>query len=536
MPGTITRGLSALLGVDAPTAMRIALLYGDIEWLAAGAGELRYSASDYARRQGMHRNTVHADLHRLAAIGAIQLGCDRANSATIVLRGLLPPASVAASHVDQSSDPCPAEQQPPCLPEQQPLAARSSNPCLREQQPPCLSEQQPLAARSSNPLLPVAATLEKRIKILEKKKKSKKASQEQEPLQTSPGSQQQPPSPTSREQGPRALEPSGLEPTPWEAKPPGAAAPDPRVPEPRAPDPQAPDPAPFRAKANPSTAQEPSTSPNPRPEALLSSATEPGGQPTSSSPEPGALLAELLATFRSAAPAEWPLPRQLTLTAGRRAKLQAALAHAGGPEALHQQLRTALEQVPPWFRSTYPTRPDGSRRPSHQFFDLLFRAAAAERDGGPEAWHVFAWSEAGGQPPSPGVALPPGGAESDGQRAQRLFCWGGSHWLMREIEALQLPLAERRRLTALLESGGQGTAGAGALQFADPTPATAASTLQAAPEAACTRSDRESMPYATSDGPEALLGASAGTRRAARSRHRGALAPGVPPPRACLQR
>ena len=30
--------------------MRIALLYGDIEWLAAGAAELRYSASDYARR------------------------------------------------------------------------------------------------------------------------------------------------------------------------------------------------------------------------------------------------------------------------------------------------------------------------------------------------------------------------------------------------------------------------------------------------------------------------------------------------------
>ena len=41
MPGTITRGLSALLGVDASTAMRIALLYGDIEWLAAGAAAPR---------------------------------------------------------------------------------------------------------------------------------------------------------------------------------------------------------------------------------------------------------------------------------------------------------------------------------------------------------------------------------------------------------------------------------------------------------------------------------------------------------------
>jgi hypothetical protein len=39
---------------------------------------------------------------------------------------------------------------------------------------------------------------------------------------------------------------------------------------------------------------------------------------------------------------------------------------------------------------------------------------------------------------------------------------------MREIEALQLSLAERRRLTALLEQQGQGTPGAGAVQFAEP--------------------------------------------------------------------
>jgi hypothetical protein len=135
--------------------------------------------------------------------------------------------------------------------------------------------------------------------------------------------------------------------------------------------------------------------------------------------------------------------------------------------------------VPPWFRSTYPVRPDGSRRPSHQFFDLLFRATAADRDGGPEAWHVFAWSEAGcpetgaapveresGQAPSAGALIP--GGESDRQRAQRLFGWGGSSWLLRDIEALQIPLAERRRLTSLLESQGQGSPGAGALQFAEP--------------------------------------------------------------------
>ncbi len=129
--------------------------------------------------------------------------------------------------------------------------------------------------------------------------------------------------------------------------------------------------------------------------------------------------------------------------------------------------------MPPWFRSTYPLRPDGSRRASHQFFDLLFRASAAERDGGPEAWHVFAWSEAAEcSAPVRAVAgtgaLEAAASESDAQRAQRLFGWGGSSWLMREIEALQLSLAERRRLTALLEHQGQGTPGAGAVQFADP--------------------------------------------------------------------
>jgi len=198
-------------------------------------------------------------------------------------------------------------------------------------------------------------------------------------------------------------------------------------------------------------------------------------QPPSAARGADGLLADLLATFRSAAPAEWPRPCSLTLTTGRRSRLKGALAHAGNKQALQEHLRIALEHVPPWFRSTYPLRPDGSRRASHQFFDLLFRAAASERDGGPEAWHVFAWSEAAECSAPVGAVAGPGSAgveatasESDAQRAQRLFGWGGSSWLMREIEALQLSLAERRRLTALLEDQGQGTPGAGALQFADP--------------------------------------------------------------------
>ncbi|MFM7548984.1 MAG: hypothetical protein ACKO8I_08935, partial [Cyanobacteriota bacterium] len=73
LPGSLTRSLSRRLGVDATTAMRIALLYGDMEWLASGASQVRYSARDYARRQGLSRNTVLADLHRLQRLGALSL-------------------------------------------------------------------------------------------------------------------------------------------------------------------------------------------------------------------------------------------------------------------------------------------------------------------------------------------------------------------------------------------------------------------------------------------------------------------------------
>ncbi|MEY4354709.1 MAG: hypothetical protein RLZZ609_2950 [Cyanobacteriota bacterium] len=91
--------------------MRIALLYGDMEWLAGGLGQLRYSASDYGCRQGLQRNTVHADLRRLAAIGAIRLYCDQANSASIDLLGLIASVQEAATLAAQGCNPCPPEQQ-----------------------------------------------------------------------------------------------------------------------------------------------------------------------------------------------------------------------------------------------------------------------------------------------------------------------------------------------------------------------------------------------------------------------------------------
>ncbi len=366
--------------------MRIALLYGDIEWLAAGAAELRYSASDYARRQGMHRNTVHADLRRLAAMGAIRLDCDRANTATIGLRGLLPPCGATVSAVNLSH-----------------------NSCLLQQQAPCLLEQPALPDPTSNPLLPAAATLEKGLKIQEKKKREQ-ASRASESSQARSSDQQQP---------------SG------------------------------------------SSSLSRSTS---RAKGLLQAGV--GAEPGNTA-DPVVLLADVLATFRRAAPREWPAPRALTLTPGRRSRLLQALAHAGSHLALQQHLQTALEHIPPWFRSTYPTRPDGSRRPSHQFVDLLFRAAASEREGGPEAWPVFAWSEAALQrplPDEPGTAAQPAGAGGgDLERARQLFYWDTHHWCGIGIAALELSLAEKRRLTGLLEASGYGVTGTAERQYAEPS-------------------------------------------------------------------
>ncbi|MFN9636478.1 MAG: hypothetical protein ACK55D_07190 [Synechococcaceae cyanobacterium] len=113
--------------------------------------------------------------------------------------------------------------------------------------------------------------------------------------------------------------------------------------------------------------------------------------------------------------------------------------------------------VPAWFRATYPVRPDGSRRPAYQFFDLLLRASAAERDCGVEAWHLFAWSE--------GSANGARQEESELQRARRLLAWDSGLWVAIGIEALGLPREEKRRLASLLEERGVGIPGAAERQY-----------------------------------------------------------------------
>ena len=203
----------------------------------------------------MHRNTVHADLRRLATIGAIRLDCDRANTATIVLLGLLPPCGATVSAVNLSH-----------------------NPCLLQQQAPCLLEQPALADPTSNPLLPAAATLEKGLKIQEKKKREQ-ASRTSESSQARSSDQQQPSKPSSP------------------------------------------------------------TRPVSRAKGLLQAGV--GAEPGNTA-DPVVLLADVLATFRRAAPREWPAPRALTLTPGRRSRLLQALAHAGSHLALQQHLQTAL--------------------------------------------------------------------------------------------------------------------------------------------------------------------------------------------------
>jgi hypothetical protein len=135
LPGALVRHLSRRLAVSPTVAIRLALLYGDIEWQAAGQSHLRYSASDYARRMGFHRNTVHADLQQLRSLGAITITADRANSVTLHLLGLHASIGGISDLADADSNPCPLQQQDPCL-------SRAATPCC--------PRQQPLAAASSN--------------------------------------------------------------------------------------------------------------------------------------------------------------------------------------------------------------------------------------------------------------------------------------------------------------------------------------------------------------------------------------------------
>lgn len=409
LPGTLLRRLSQRLGISPTIAMRVALLYGDIEWQAAGALQLRWSASDYARRMGFHRHTVHADFGYLLSLAAVAVHYDARHQPVLQLLGLLP---ALQSVPDEAVD--------------TPLSMPSPSPCRSFRQPP--------VDALANPLSKPSTAIEKGLKTQEKKDREKKrgrpacSSKAQEPAEELPGNLQSPDAGASRAQAA------------------GAAAP----PEPVAPE---------------AEGSEPNTN-------AAGTASEPDGTAGTG------LLDRLLVAFRDAAPSEWPSPERLTASRERRGRLRQALEHAGSPDALEQRLRAALTHLPAWFRTTYPIRSDGSRRPAYQFFDLMFRASAAERGCGVEAWHLFAWSEGHGGGSGWLASSAPlsadGGQLSDEQRdlhnARRWFFWSSGQWCIRDIQGFKVPAAERRRLTGLLEDRGEGVAGTGAIQFADPEP------------------------------------------------------------------
>lgn len=410
LPGALVRRLSEQLAISPTVAMRVALLYGDIEWQAAGANELQYSARDYARRTGLHPHTVQADLRHLIAAGAIEASYTHTHAATLQLRGLA--ADPAANDQPPGREIHPGTPPDPHQPGRfiDPAPGRSFRPALVDE--------------TTKPWSTVSTTLEKPSKNQEKEDRKKKRSKLarssgiQEQAEGQPGGVQSPEGRGSRAQGAGA-----------QAK--GSASP----PEPGT--------------------QEPA---------------EPNVMDPTEGPGADALLDRLLDAFRAAAPPEWPAPERLTPSRERRSRLRQALEHAGSLDTLEARLRAALGAVPVWFRHTYPVRPDGSRRPAYQFFDLLLRASAAERDCGVEAWHLFAWSEAGGGPSEQASSLSPR-PETDLQRAQRLFAWDSGLWLSIGIEALALTSEEKQRLASLLEEQGQGIAGTAARQFGSGSPA-----------------------------------------------------------------
>lgn len=430
LPGALIRRLSEQLAVSPTVAMRVALLYGDIEWQAGGASELSYSARDYARRTGLHPHTVQADLRHLLALGAIEVAYSHTHAATLWLRGLISQLSEAAA---DEVPPAPAEVEP----------GRFHRPRGRNQHPDLVAEKHhpgrfpdPAPGRSFDPALVEETTQpwSKASTTLEKASKThKKQNQKRKPAKpTALGGDQEPgEEPIKGLQGPEA---GGSEAQGCGAQSEVTGSP---------PEAQAPDAEPREAEPKQSRGD-------------------------------GALLDRLVAAFQETAPPEWPAPERLTPSRERRCRLRQALEHAGSAEALESRLRAALTAVPAWYRSTYPVRPDGGRRPAYQFFDVLFRASAAERDCGVEAWHLFSWSEGGSAAAPWGAGARPGGEpESDLQRARRLLEWESCRWCAIGIEGIGLPQEEKRRLACLLEERGFGIAGTAARQYGPPLEPTA---------------------------------------------------------------
>ncbi len=195
-----------------------------------------------------------------------------------------------------------------------------------------------------------------------------------------------------------------------------------------------------------------------------------------------ALLDQLSGLYNQHRPPSWPAyqPRGTALLG----RIDQALRHAGGPDALAAAFRAALTAMPSFWRTTYPQGRSGA-----ECFSALFQADRANAALGVEFWHLFHWSQAGA-----GGALPqesgsaagaggrgvgaggPGGEPAEEAermaRARRLLVWDAGFWRAQGREALHLSQAEKRDLARLLEAHGIGIPGSADRQFPVPETAT----------------------------------------------------------------
>lgn len=168
-----------------------------------------------------------------------------------------------------------------------------------------------------------------------------------------------------------------------------------------------------------------------------------------------AALTQFCNTYNRHRPKAWPSyrPRSAALDG----RLQRAIRHAGGAEPFWAVMVRALHAMPEFWRRTYPEGRSGAECAA-----VLLSSGRSHAGLGPEFWHVFIW---GGEAPEAEAQQAQSQADSDFNRARRLFAWGDHAWIGQGMEAVKLPMDEKRRLAELLEAAGFGEAGQAARQF-----------------------------------------------------------------------
>ena len=213
-----------------------------------------------------------------------------------------------------------------------------------------------------------------------------------------------------------------------------------------------------------------------QPPAIAEVMSEPSAQPKRA-PVQSPLIAQFAATYNQHKPESWPAYKSTgNALAGR---LNKAIRHAGGADAISAVLIGALRGMPEFWRVTYPQGRNGA--------DCAMALLSADRKAaglGVEFWHVFCWGNQGQTALStapysgrlcgliggfyPEVASGHLAAihHPDFARARKLLVWGDHAWRCQGMEAFDLPASEKQRLAELLEAAGLGEPGKAAAQFA----------------------------------------------------------------------